>query len=107
MTELTTPNMASQDMALDPAVLKLIAYAKEKKILSYDELSDFLPEHIANTDKIEQVLVLLEVNNVQLLEEDAAGEDESEGDRRKAPDAEKKRLVYNDKESSGDDPIRL
>jgi RNA polymerase primary sigma factor len=95
------------DMALDPAVLKLIEYAKEKKTLSYDELSDFLPEHIANTDKIEQVLVLLEVNNVQLIEEEAAGEDESEGERRKAADTEKKRLVYNDKESSVDDPIRL
>ncbi|MDR2608417.1 MAG: RNA polymerase sigma factor RpoD [Treponema sp.] len=108
MTDLTTPDMAPpDDMALDPAVLKLIEYAKVKKSLSYDELSDFLPEHIANTDKIEQVLVLLEVNNVQMIEEEAAGEDESEGDRRKASDTEKKRLVYNDKESSVDDPIRL
>ncbi|MDR2742830.1 MAG: RNA polymerase sigma factor RpoD [Treponema sp.] len=106
MTDLTTPNMAPpDDMALDPAVLKLIEYAKEKKSLSYDELSDFLPEHIANTDKIEQVLVLLEVNNVQM--EEPSGEDENEGDRRKASDTEKKRLVYNDKESSVDDPIRL
>jgi RNA polymerase primary sigma factor len=96
-----------EDMALDPAVLKLVEYAKVKKSLSYDELSDFLPEHIANTDKIEQVLVLLEVNNVQLIEEEASGEDETEGDRRKAADTEKKRLVYNDKESSVDDPIRL
>ncbi|MDR3124054.1 MAG: hypothetical protein LBU16_09805, partial [Treponema sp.] len=31
-------------MALDPAVVKLIEYAKEKKTLSFDELSDFLPE---------------------------------------------------------------
>jgi RNA polymerase primary sigma factor len=106
MTELTKPDMAPpDDMALDPAVLKLIEYAREKKSLSYDELSDFLPEHIANTDKIEQVLVLLEVNNVQM--EEASGEDENEGDRRKASDTEKKRLVYNDKESSVDDPIRL
>jgi RNA polymerase primary sigma factor len=107
MTDLTTPDMAPpDDMALDPAVLKLIEYAKEKKSLSYDELSDFLPEHIANTDKIEQVLVLLEVNNVQ-LEEEVSGEDENEGERRKVSDTEKKRLVYNDKESSVDDPIRL
>jgi RNA polymerase primary sigma factor len=103
MTELISPEMA----ALDPAVLKLIEYAKEKKVLSYDELSDFLPEHIANTDKIEQVLVLLEVNNVQLAEEESAGEEESEGDRRETSDTGKKRLVYNDKESSVDDPIRL
>ncbi|MDR2501105.1 MAG: RNA polymerase sigma factor RpoD [Treponema sp.] len=95
------------DLQCDPAVLKLIEYAKEKKILSYEELSDFLPEHIANSDKIEQVLVLLEVNNVQLIEEELAGEEEGAADSRKPSEAEKKRLVYSEKESSVDDPIRL
>ncbi|MDR1929421.1 MAG: RNA polymerase sigma factor RpoD [Treponema sp.] len=93
-------------MAQDAAVVKLIEYAKEKKTLSYDELSDFLPEDIANTDKIEQVLVLLEANNVQLIEEETTG-DEAETAPRKSEEAEKKRLVYNEKESSVDDPIRL
>jgi RNA polymerase primary sigma factor len=102
MTDSQTP-----DLALDPAVLKLIEYAKEKKTLSYEELSDYLPEHIANSDKIEQVLALLEANNVQLIEEEAAGEDENEAENQKSPDAEKKRLVYSDKESLVDDPIRL
>jgi RNA polymerase primary sigma factor len=100
MTDTQTP-----DLALDPAVIKLIEYAREKKTLSYDELSDYLPEHIVNSDKIEQVLVLLEANNVQLIEDESSGEDE--GEARKAPDAGKKRLVYSDKESSVDDPIRL
>jgi RNA polymerase primary sigma factor len=97
------------DLELDPAVVKLIAYAKEKKTLSYEELSDFLPEAIANTDKIEQVLVLLEAANVQLVEEDPGeGEEAGAAPARKAADeGEKKRLVYNDKESSVDDPIRL
>jgi RNA polymerase primary sigma factor len=95
------------DLQLDPAVLKLIEYAKEKKTLSYDELSDFLPEHIANSDKIEQVLALLEANNVQLIEDEGGGEDESDSDSRKNVESEKKRLVYNDKDSSVDDPIRL
>jgi RNA polymerase primary sigma factor len=95
------------DLQLDPAVLKLIEYAKEKKSLSYDELSDFLPEYIANSDKIEQVLALLEANNVQLIEDEGAGEDESESETRKKAESEKKRLVYNEKEASVDDPIRL
>ncbi|MDR2211064.1 MAG: RNA polymerase sigma factor RpoD [Spirochaetaceae bacterium] len=98
------------DVSLDTTVIKLIGYAKEKKILSYDELQDFLPEHIANTDKIEQVLVLLEANNVQLIEEDTLGDDEGEAEpARKAGDAGsgKKKLIYNEKESSADDPIRL
>ncbi|MDR3335397.1 MAG: RNA polymerase sigma factor RpoD [Treponema sp.] len=95
------------DLQLDPAVMKLIEYAKEKKTLSYEELSDYLPEHIANSDKIEEVLVLLELNNVQLIEEEASGEDESEQEPRKSPDADKKRLVYSNKEASMDDPIKL
>jgi RNA polymerase primary sigma factor len=102
MTDLQTPNLA-----LDPAVLKLIEYAKEKKTLSYEELSDYLPEHIANSDKIEQVLALLEANNVQLIEEEGSGEDEAESEPRKGPGSDKKRLVYSDKESLVDDPIRL
>lgn len=93
-------------MQLDPAVAKLIEYAKEKKSLSYDELSDFLPEHIVNSEKIEEVLALLEENNVQLIEEENLSEEEEVEDH-KEPETEKKRLVYSDKESSVDDPIRL
>ncbi|MDR1238750.1 MAG: RNA polymerase sigma factor RpoD [Treponema sp.] len=100
MTETPT-----QELALDPAVVKLIEYAKEKKTLSYGELSDYLPEHIANSDKIEEVFALLEANNVQLAEEENSGEDEPEN--RKTPEADKKRLVYSEKESLVDDPIRL
>ncbi|HOC30201.1 MAG TPA: RNA polymerase sigma factor region1.1 domain-containing protein, partial [Treponemataceae bacterium] len=47
------------DLELDPAVIKLLEYAKEKKILSLDEMNDLLPDTIINTDKMDQVLVLL------------------------------------------------
>jgi RNA polymerase primary sigma factor len=96
---------AVQSEGLDPAVLKLIDYAKEKKEIFFEELADYLPEHIANSDKIEQVLALLAENNIQVIEEDVA-EEETETETRKA-DTEKKRLVYNEKETSVDDPIRL
>jgi RNA polymerase primary sigma factor len=95
------------DLQLDPAVLKLIEYAKEKKSLSYEELSDYLPEHIANSDKIEQVFALLEAHNVQIFQEEPLGDDEGEPEARKAPRSEKKRLVAIEKEASVDDPIRL
>jgi RNA polymerase primary sigma factor len=104
---MTVTETQTQDITLDPAVIKLIEHAKDKKTLSYEELSDYLPEHIANSDKIEQVLALLEANNVQLIEEENAGEDEGEAAPRKPSNNEKKRLIYNDKESAVDDPIRL
>jgi RNA polymerase primary sigma factor len=92
------------DLELDPAIAKLLEYAKAKKSISFDELSDFLPEHILNSEKIDGILALLESNNIQLEEEEVQVEDEVV---QKEDESEKKRLVYNDKESSVDDPIRL
>jgi RNA polymerase primary sigma factor len=92
----------------DPSIIKLLEYAKVKKTLSYEELSDFLPEHITNSDKIEQVLALLEANNVQLIEEDNSS-DEDDGESQKNQETNKKKAAgANNKDSSlVDDPIRL
>ena len=95
---------AINELELDPAVAKLLEYAKTKKSISFDELSDFLPEHVLNSDKIDGILALLEANDIRLEEEEIQIEDEV---AIKEAEAEKKRLVYNDKESSVDDPIRL
>jgi RNA polymerase primary sigma factor len=92
------------DLELDPAIAKLLEYAKAKKSISFDELSDFLPEHVLNSEKIDGILALLEANNIQLEEEEIQIEDDIAV---KDEEADKKRLVYNDKESSVDDPIRL
>jgi RNA polymerase primary sigma factor len=100
------PDGSSQNEGLDPSVAKLIDYAKIKKEIFFFLLSDYLPEHIANTDKIEQVLTLLAENNIQVIEEDLSEEEEAEPAGRKA-DTEKKRLNSNEKESSVDDPIRV
>jgi RNA polymerase primary sigma factor len=104
-----TDNVILDDAAIsDPSITKLLEYAKVKKTLSYEELTDFLPEHITNSDKIEQVLALLEANNVQLVEEDNASDDD-ENETQKEQEAAKKRTAPgSDKDSSlVDDPIRL
>ncbi len=91
------------DLELDPAIAKLLEYAKTKKSISFDELSDFLPESVLNSEKIDGILALLESNNIQLEEEEPPVEEEVVVKR----ESDKKRLVYSDKESSIDDPIRL
>jgi RNA polymerase primary sigma factor len=91
------------DLELDPAIAKLLEYAKEKKSISFDELSDFLPESVLNSEKIDAILALLESNNIQLEEEDIQIEDEQTLKR----ELENKKLVNNSKESGSDDPIRL
>ncbi len=111
------------DLENDSSVQKLLEYAKEKKSVTYDEVNDFLPDSITNTDKIEEVMNLLEKNEIKLEDEstlpgnaseveipldlevddeDIAGDDES-----RIEIADKKHVVVSDKDSSIDDPIRL
>jgi len=98
----------ADEVASDPAIIKLIEYGKEKKTLSYEELYDFLPENISNSDKIEQVFILLEANNVQLIEEDNSSEEEETTTRKDQANAKKRDASGPDKESSlVDDPIKL
>jgi len=101
--------LAAGDQAVaDPAIIKLLEYAKVKKTLSYEELSDFLPEHITNSDKIEQVLALLEANHVQLVEEENASDDDDNGNQKNQDTTKKRAAQGTDKDSSlVDDPIRL
>jgi RNA polymerase primary sigma factor len=91
------------DIELDPAIAKLLEYAKQKKSISFDELSDFLPESVLNSEKIDAILALLENHNIQLEEEDVQIEDEQTLKK----ELENKKLVNNSKETGSDDPIRL
>ncbi|MDR1866771.1 MAG: RNA polymerase sigma factor RpoD [Treponema sp.] len=93
------------DILTNPSVLKLIEYTKEKHIILYEELQDFLPEFINDPERIEQILTLLEANNIQLIEEYLSPDDENEV--RKILEEEKKKLVNTEKESFVDDPIKL
>nr|WP_174266722.1 RNA polymerase sigma factor RpoD [Spirochaeta thermophila] len=86
---------------MHPSVQKLIEYGKRKGILTYDDLSDFLPEEISDSEeKIQEVLAVLEEAHIQVVEED-----DSEGGESKAKN--RRRVVITEREGSTDDPIRL
>jgi len=93
---------ASADIRNDPSIRKLLAYAKGKKSVSYDEVSDFLPDAIVHSDRIGEVIALLEKHKIKLEEEEISLELEEE-----KPGKDRKKLIYSDKDSSVDDPIRL
>ncbi len=113
------------DIQNDPSVIKLIEYAKTKKSITYDEVNDFLPESIVNSDRIEEVMSILDKNKIVLVDEsiqssgtdllseeiDVGGEEVIHDDEienlNKNNNSNKKKIVYSDKESSIDDPIRL
>ncbi|MFO7782413.1 MAG: RNA polymerase sigma factor RpoD [Spirochaetia bacterium] len=108
----------------DPAMLKLIDYAKNKSSVSYDEVNDFLPDSVVNSEKIEEVIGILAKHNVTLEEEDVSAVEEEEETTEEAgadgdgeaepepvPEAKhektKKKLMMGEKDSAVDDPIRL
>jgi RNA polymerase primary sigma factor len=110
------------DQELDPVVEKLLLYAKDKQVVSWDEINELLGQDFVNSPKMEGVLQLLTQNNIQVMEEDTELEDEEEDvdddltpddesevtdDAVKIDDSGKHRLVNSDKESNVDDPIRL
>ncbi|MCQ2595489.1 MAG: RNA polymerase sigma factor RpoD [Treponemataceae bacterium] len=116
----------SDQQDLDPAVAKLIEYGKSKNALTMEEVMAMLPPEFQdpeNTEKLETVFTLLEKNKIQILPEDLDMDDEDEADDDlddtdpeqtdealeavKAVESGRKRLVYNEKDSSVDDPIRL
>jgi RNA polymerase primary sigma factor len=64
----------------DPAIKKLLEYAKDKTTLSYDELNDLLPEELVKPDKIDEVMVVLADNNIRMSEEVQAQNEDLEKD---------------------------
>ena len=107
-SEITGQAGSIEQTASDPAIIKLLEYAKQKRALSYEELSDFLPEHITNSDKIEQVLALLEANNIRLVEEEDSSEEDESDASKDQENAKKRATAGSEKDSSlVDDPIRL
>ena len=100
------------DQELDPVVVKLLEYAKDKQIISWDEINEILGQDFVNSPKMENVLQLLTQNNIQVMEEDNLDEDEDsdesldeDGESEESDD--ESHIVNGDKDSSVDDPIRL
>lgn len=106
------------DLQTDPAVVKLLEFAKNKKSVSYDDVNDFLPEEIVKSDKIDEVFAILGKNNIVIEDEDLESdepeaaddsadeeEDESEEEEKKPP--KQKKVMTTEKDASIDDPIRL
>ncbi len=88
---------------------------KRKKKITYDELNDYLPDYIVNSDKIEDVIALIEKNNIVIEEEGLSSnddEDEEENENENENERERsgkqnRKIVSGEKDSAIDDPIRL
>ena len=102
---------AAANSSVDPEVAALINDAKQnsKKEITWDEL----PEAISkSSEKMDQLLALLEQNGIQLVEEADEGFDgdvNADGMSAKKGDDGSKRLISNtgERDTAADDPIRL
>ena len=100
-----------QEQELDPQVVKLLNYAKDKQIISWDEINEILGQDFVNSPKMEDVLSLLNQKNITIMEETSL-DDEDEDDDDECEDDEDaeaadEHIVNSDKDASVDDPIRL
>jgi len=53
----------------NPMVIKLLGHAVESKAISFDEISDWLPEELVKSEAMNDVIALLESSGVEILED--------------------------------------
>jgi len=58
----------SEELLSDPEIEKLFKYAEQKRKLTYEEVNDWLPDEIVNSDKIEDILSLLEEKGIKIID---------------------------------------
>ena len=95
------------DLENNSAIKKLIEYGKSKKKLSYEDINEILPADIVSSEKIDEIIMLLEKNNI-LIEGDKDFEEEDDEDEDdEDEDGESGKVLTGDKDGTIDDPIRL
>ena len=133
--EVTNSNTSENDktaqgLMSNPAIEKLLEYAKSKSAITWDDIISYLGQEFVNSDDLmEPVLDLLKnigrepietdiieqevddgMEDDLILETDddlVTDDDETISEIEKAEKASRSKLVNNDKDSSIDDPIRL
>ena len=60
------------DLANNPAVIKLLEYAKKKRTIGLDDLNDLLPEDLMSPENMPDILDTLETAGIQIKAEETA-----------------------------------
>ncbi len=101
--------MSKKEMTLDavPEVKKLIELGKQNGEVTYDEINDVLPDKLLNSEKIDDVFILLNQLGIEVVEESTRKDQSLPGVRKKSATSAKKSLSTQTETSHVDDPIRL
>lgn len=66
------------DILSDPILAKLIEYAKSKGRITYDEVNDMLPDSMTSSEKIDEVIEILEQHHVEIVDEEELMEEKED-----------------------------
>ena len=67
-----------EETSNNPAVKKLLDFAKDKPFVTWDEATDILGQDFVNSPEMENVLKYLNEKNIQLIEPDLISDDDSD-----------------------------
>lgn len=99
--------MAKGDVLLEsiPEVKKLVDFGKTNGEITYDELNDILPDKILNSDKIDDIFILLNQLGIDVVEEPTRRAEAVPLKKEKSHS--KKSAAQTSETAISDDPIRL
>ncbi|MBN1534765.1 MAG: RNA polymerase sigma factor RpoD [Spirochaetes bacterium] len=99
--------MSKNELMLEtiPEVKKLIELGKSNHEVTYDEINEILPDKLLNSEKIDDVFILLNQMNIDVVEE-STRKNTAVPSKKKTGTA-KKTATTSDSSSNLDDPIRL
>ncbi len=100
--------MSKNDLVLEniAEVKKLIELGKANNEVTYDEINDILPDKLLNSDKIDDIFILLNQMGIEVVEESTRKSLPEMMSKKKAAPARKSASSTEDT-SHVDDPIRL
>jgi RNA polymerase primary sigma factor len=96
----------------EASVKKLIARAKRRGVITYDELNEALPQDQMSSEQIEDIMAAISEMGVNIVEsdEDAQAEDEGDVDEIDSDDSAPRMVVETKKKETierTDDPVRM
>ena len=100
--------MTKNDLLLEniPEVKKLIELSKQNNEVTYDEINDILPDKLLNSEKIDDIFILLNQLGIEVVEESSRKINVTP-EKKKKSTTTKKTSLASDSSSHVDDPIRL
>src|SRR3954462_10080543 len=99
------------DLKLDDSLKALIDSGKRKGYLTFTQVNEYLPDDAANSDRLDQLLQILEEQGIELIEESEVEDREAAGPQADVGDEERgdTEVVFLDEDDGRriDDPVRM